>query len=251
MQKQVFLGLPCRCSQIMGRNETDELSAAQIFYPCMQCADIFFLKVTWPQMCPLLGARWHLLQLSWVGSPSLWLNSVPWQHVWLFKGGFVPPAAFCSSMQHVTPGCTLQADICQLGMDQRKVNMLAREYCDDCRPKRKLKPIILSHEMLPGLLQVRPGREDALHSCLAEQCIQWLHQLVRAVYPCALQRCGFKLDMSPSLPQSATQHTGTMRSISPDSLLCIAGARQLVVMQAPTVAASLHCIAGAGENVQE
>jgi tyrosyl-tRNA synthetase len=28
----------------MGRNETDELSAAQIFYPCMQCADIFFLK---------------------------------------------------------------------------------------------------------------------------------------------------------------------------------------------------------------
>jgi len=29
----------------MGRNETDDLSAAQIFYPCMQCADIFFLKV--------------------------------------------------------------------------------------------------------------------------------------------------------------------------------------------------------------
>jgi tyrosyl-tRNA synthetase len=77
-----------RCSQIMGRNETDELSAAQIFYPCMQCADIFFLK----------------------------------------------------------------ADICQLGMDQRKVNVLAREYADDCRPKRR-KPIILSHPMLPGLLQ--------------------------------------------------------------------------------------------------
>jgi tyrosyl-tRNA synthetase len=33
-----------RCTQIMGRSETDELSAAQIFYPCMQCADIFFLK---------------------------------------------------------------------------------------------------------------------------------------------------------------------------------------------------------------
>jgi len=28
-------------------------------------------------------------------------------------------------------------------MDQRKVNMLAREYCDDI--KRKNKPIILSH----------------------------------------------------------------------------------------------------------
>jgi tyrosyl-tRNA synthetase len=46
-----------------------------------------------------------------------------------------------------------QADICQLGMDQRKVNMLAREYCDDI--KRKLKPIILSHRMMPGLLEVR------------------------------------------------------------------------------------------------
>jgi tyrosyl-tRNA synthetase len=34
-----------RCSQIMGRAETEDLSAAQIFYPCMQCADIFFLKV--------------------------------------------------------------------------------------------------------------------------------------------------------------------------------------------------------------
>lgn len=76
-----------RCSQIMGRNEQDDLTAAQIFYPCMQCADIFFLK----------------------------------------------------------------ADICQLGMDQRKVNVLAREYCDDI--KRKNKPIILSHHMLPGLQQ--------------------------------------------------------------------------------------------------
>ncbi|CAI9088943.1 OLC1v1023404C1 [Oldenlandia corymbosa var. corymbosa] len=76
-----------RCCQIMGRSEQDELTAAQIFYPCMQCADIFFLK----------------------------------------------------------------ADICQLGMDQRKVNMLAREYCADI--KRKNKPIILSHHMLPGLQQ--------------------------------------------------------------------------------------------------
>ena len=34
-----------RCGQIMGRSEEGEMSAAQIFYPCMQCADIFFLKV--------------------------------------------------------------------------------------------------------------------------------------------------------------------------------------------------------------
>ncbi|WCJ39478.1 Tyrosine--tRNA ligase 2 cytoplasmic [Euphorbia peplus] len=76
-----------RCAQIMGSNEQDELTAAQIFYPCMQCADVFFLK----------------------------------------------------------------ADICQMGMDQREVNVLAREYCDDI--KRKNKPIILSHHMLPGLQQ--------------------------------------------------------------------------------------------------
>jgi len=76
-----------RCSQIMGRNEEEELFASQVFYPCMQCADIFHLK----------------------------------------------------------------ADVCQLGLDQRKVNMLAREYCDEV--KIKFKPIILSHHMLMGLGQ--------------------------------------------------------------------------------------------------
>ena len=53
---------------------------------------------------------------------------------------------------HVAYNCSyvcdagaVQADICQLGMDQRKVNMLAREYCDLMKPKRKFKPVILSH----------------------------------------------------------------------------------------------------------
>jgi len=42
----------------------------------------------------------------------------------------------------------LQVDVCQLGLDQRKVNMLAREYAE----KKGIKsPIILSHHMLPGL----------------------------------------------------------------------------------------------------
>jgi len=76
-----------RCCTIMGRKDSDELSAAQIFYPCMQCADIFFLK----------------------------------------------------------------ANVAQLGMDQRKVNMLAREYCDQTRPRIKHKPIILGHKMVAGL----------------------------------------------------------------------------------------------------
>jgi tyrosyl-tRNA synthetase len=74
-----------KCTQIMGREESDELAASQIFYPVMQCADIFFLK----------------------------------------------------------------ADICSLGLDQRKVNMLAIEYCD--KIKRKHKPIIISHHMIMGL----------------------------------------------------------------------------------------------------
>jgi len=68
-----------RCSQIMGRKEEDDLSTAQMIYPCMQCSDIFYLKT----------------------------------------------------------------DITSLGMDQRKVNVLSREYCDQI--KMKHKPIIVSH----------------------------------------------------------------------------------------------------------
>eukprot|EP00771_Trimastix_marina_P003835 gnl/Trimastix_PCT/542.p1 GENE.gnl/Trimastix_PCT/542~~gnl/Trimastix_PCT/542.p1 ORF type:complete len:507 (+),score=147.25 gnl/Trimastix_PCT/542:36-1523(+) len=45
----------------------------------------------------------------------------------------------------------LGADICQLGIDQRKVNVLAREYCT--LKKKKFKPVILSHSMLAGLKQ--------------------------------------------------------------------------------------------------
>merc|ERR1712014_385659 len=79
-----------RCSQIMGRQDGDNQPSATIMYPCMQCADVFYLG----------------------------------------------------------------ADICQLGMDQRKVNMLAREFLDrnECKEERQ-KPIIASHGMIPGLLQ--------------------------------------------------------------------------------------------------
>ena len=74
-----------KCTQIMGREESDELSASQIFYPVMQAADVFFLDV----------------------------------------------------------------DICSLGMDQRKVNMLCREYSK--KAKRKFPPVIISHHMVMGL----------------------------------------------------------------------------------------------------
>jgi tyrosyl-tRNA synthetase len=81
-----------RCAQIMGRSEKDELSAAQIFYPCMQASDIFQLNV----------------------------------------------------------------DIAQLGMDQRKVNVLAREVAPKLGYK---KPIAIHHHMLAGLGKPPVGAE--------------------------------------------------------------------------------------------
>jgi len=88
-----------RTSQIMGRSESESLSAAQILYPCMQAADIFYLK----------------------------------------------------------------ADVTQLGMDQRKVNVLAREIGE------KLvfwKPIIVSHHMLMGL-EKPPEGENTVEKAIA------------------------------------------------------------------------------------
>ncbi len=73
-----------RTAEIMGREESMDLTAAQIIYPCMQCADIF-----------MLGAK-----------------------------------------------------ITQLGMDQRKVNMLAREIGNQLG---FWKPVVVSHHMLMGL----------------------------------------------------------------------------------------------------
>ena len=31
-----------RCTQIMVRNDDEDLATSQMFYPCIQCADIFF-----------------------------------------------------------------------------------------------------------------------------------------------------------------------------------------------------------------
>ena len=83
-----------RCGQIMGRSEKDTLSAAQIFYPVMQCADIFHLEV----------------------------------------------------------------DVAQLGMDQRKVNVLAREMAPKLGWK---KPIAIHHHMLMGLKEPKTDLEGA------------------------------------------------------------------------------------------
>lgn len=58
----------------------------------------------------------------------------------------------------------LDADICQLGMDQRKVNMLAREI----GPKIGFyKPVIISHHMLMGLSEPPKGIENAAEKAIA------------------------------------------------------------------------------------
>jgi tyrosyl-tRNA synthetase len=73
-----------RCAEIIGREESMDLTGAQIIYPCMQAADIF-----------MLGAK-----------------------------------------------------ITQLGMDQRKVNMLAREIGTQLG---FWKPVVISNHLIMGL----------------------------------------------------------------------------------------------------
>jgi len=92
-----------RCSQIMGRNESDNLTAAQIMYPAMQAADIFFLNV----------------------------------------------------------------NMAQLGMDQRKVNMLARQIAPELGYE---KPSAVHHHMLLSLnppAKELKGNEDKIEKTIA------------------------------------------------------------------------------------
>jgi tyrosyl-tRNA synthetase len=60
---------------------------------------------------------------------------------------------YMSSLMYAAMQCAdvfyLGVDICQMGLDQLKINMLVREYCD--KIKRKHKPVILSHQILGGL----------------------------------------------------------------------------------------------------
>eukprot|EP01056_Protomagalhaensia_sp_Gyna25_P000456 Protomagalhaensia_sp_Gyna_25__455@NODE_1214_length_2062_cov_104_236283_g966_i0_p1_GENE_NODE_1214_length_2062_cov_104_236283_g966_i0NODE_1214_length_2062_cov_104_236283_g966_i0_p1_ORF_typecomplete_len452_score78_45tRNAsynt_1b/PF00579_25/9e68_NODE_1214_length_2062_cov_104_236283_g966_i0841439 len=137
-----------RCSQIMGRAEGDDQPCANVLYPCMQCADVFYIG----------------------------------------------------------------ADLCQLGMDQRKVNMLAREYVDlhnsevaaqakaskkkskaqqvssnvdtvqDSKPLAK--PIILSHGMLPGLLegQAKMSKSDPDSAIFMEDSVQEVNRKIKKAF---------------------------------------------------------------------
>mmetsp|Transcript_53731 Transcript_53731/g.172219 ORF Transcript_53731/g.172219 Transcript_53731/m.172219 type:complete len:746 (-) Transcript_53731:71-2308(-) len=76
----------------------------------------------------------------------------------------------------------LRADICQLGVDQRKVNMLARDYCD--LAKRQSKPVILSHHMLYGLKagQAKMSKSDPDSAIFMEDTSEDVARKIRNAY---------------------------------------------------------------------
>jgi len=76
----------------------------------------------------------------------------------------------------------LKADICQLGMDQRKVNMLAREYCDDIGKEQK--PIILSHHMLAGLKEgaAKMSKSDPMSAIFMEDEEKDVNEKIKLAY---------------------------------------------------------------------
>lgn len=50
----------------------------------------------------------------------------------------------------------LDVDICQLGLDQRRANILGREIADKLKWK---KPVVVSHHMILGLQGIQPGAD--------------------------------------------------------------------------------------------
>jgi len=76
----------------------------------------------------------------------------------------------------------LTADVCQLGVDQRKVNMLARYYCDVSG--RKVKPVVLSHHMLFGLKagQAKMSKSDPDSAIFMEDSADDVARKIRNAY---------------------------------------------------------------------
>ncbi|MEK6893456.1 MAG: tyrosine--tRNA ligase, partial [Nanoarchaeota archaeon] len=62
---------------------------------------------------------------------------------------------FYPSMQ-VSDIFELDVDICQLGLDQRRANILGREIAEKLKWK---KPVIVSHHMILGLQGMQPGQD--------------------------------------------------------------------------------------------
>jgi len=67
-------------------------------------------------------------------------------------------------------------------MDQRKVNMLAREYCDDI--KKTDKPVIISHHMMMGLLegQAKMSKSDPNSAIFMEDTPDDVRRKIKKAY---------------------------------------------------------------------
>lgn len=76
----------------------------------------------------------------------------------------------------------LKADICQLGLDQRKVNMLARDYCDSKGIKNK--PVILSQHMISGLKkgQAKMSKSDPDSAIFMEDKTEDIQRKIHGAY---------------------------------------------------------------------
>ncbi len=96
----------------------------------------------------------------------------------------------------------LKADVCQLGVDQRKVNMLAREYCDAA--KIKFKPVILSHHMLYGLKagQEKMSKSDPDSAIFMEDTVEDVERKINNAY------CPMKEEESATNKAAAVEDAG-------------------------------------------
>lgn len=74
----------------------------------------------------------------------------------------------------------LDVDICQLGIDQRKVNMLAIEMTDG----KKDKPIIVSHGMISGLVEGQPkmSKSDPNSAIFMEDTVKEVERKIKNAF---------------------------------------------------------------------
>ena len=116
----------------------------------------------------------------------------------------------------------LKADICQLGVDQRKVNMLARDYCEAAGMKNK--PIILSHHMLFGLKQgqAKMSKSDPESAVFMEDSAEDVERKILSAYcptdDLAANPCLDYVRHIIFAPPNAIFQSGTTTFTSPDAV---------------------------------
>jgi len=112
------------------------------------------------------------------------------------EGDSMPTANLLYACMQCADIFFLKADICQLGMDQRKVNMLAREYAAKAATKRKkgkgkgkrpqtiYPPVVISHPMLMGLKQgqEKMSKSDPDSAIFMEDKVDDVNRKIKKAY---------------------------------------------------------------------